>query len=126
MRVTAEQQIHIEQLKVLAQSRRVASRVAVDGGWDAFPSSERIQAIRLRGARGEVAFRVGGSLVFPGDVMMNLPHLPGFEGFLWRLLGSTGNDPPLDTARRTDGHDGPNEGSAGRDPDKRLEQTDPG
>src|SRR5438477_3421120 len=41
------------QLKVLAQSRRVASRVAVDGGWDAFPSSERIQAIRLRGARGE-------------------------------------------------------------------------
>ena len=78
------------QIKVLAESPRVAKRVEVAGGWDFFPSSGRIKAIRLRGIKGEAAFRVGGTLVIPGDAMMNLPHLPGFEGFVWRLLGSTG------------------------------------
>ena len=87
-------------MRVLAESPRVATRVKVDGGWDAFPSSDRIRAIRLRGMKGEAVFRVGGSLVIPGDAMMNLPHLPGFEGFIWRLLGSTGG-PRVTTIAKT-------------------------
>src|SRR5207253_2809342 len=47
-----------------------------------------------RSRAGEAVFVVqsGGhaSLLF-GDTMMNLPHLPGLDGLLFRLLGSTGS-----------------------------------
>jgi hypothetical protein len=82
------------QLRILAGEgfrARVAKQVPVDGGWEQLPADARIRAIPIRGARGEMALHAGGTLCLPGDVMMDLPHLPGMEGFLWRILGSTGS-----------------------------------
>lgn len=74
--------------------RRVESLVPVDGHWDDLPPDPDIRAEPLQGSRfGEAALvvRTGErvSLLF-GDTVMNLPHLPGAQGLLWRLLGSTG------------------------------------
>jgi hypothetical protein len=68
----------------------------VDGAWDLLPRDGALEAVPLAGSRaGEAALvvRSGGgaraSLLF-GDTVMNLPHRPGLEGLLLRLLGSSG------------------------------------
>lgn len=73
---------------------RVAAVVPVDGHWDDLPPDPDVRAEPLRGSRyGEAALVVRSgdrtSLLF-GDTVMNLPHLPGAQGLLLRLLGSTG------------------------------------
>lgn len=69
---------------------KVARVAPVDGGWELFPRDGRVRLVELRGARGEIALRVGGTLCFPGDVFMNVPDFGGIERFLWRTLGSIG------------------------------------
>ena len=81
------------QLRVLADGSvrgRVAKKVAVDGGSDQLPADARVRVHRLRGTRGEVATSARGTLVFPGDAVMNLPHFGGAAGLFFRLVGSTG------------------------------------
>jgi hypothetical protein len=74
---------------------RVRQAVAVDGHWDALPPDPALRAETLDGVKaGEAAFVVeseGRTSVLLGDTMMNLPHLPGFEGLVFRLLRSTGS-----------------------------------
>jgi hypothetical protein len=75
---------------------RVAQVVPVDGGWDALPRDEALEARPLSGSRsGEAAILVrsaGGarvSVLF-ADTVMNIPHQPGVGGLLLRLIGSSG------------------------------------
>ena len=63
----------------------------MEGGWSDFPADARIRLITLRGTRGEIALHAGRALAFPGDVLMNLLHLTGLEGFILRTLGATGS-----------------------------------
>ena len=73
---------------------RVAEVAEVDGGYDALPPDPGMRLEALDGVKGgEVVVVVTSgsrvSLLF-GDAVMNLPHLPGLQGFLFKLLGSTG------------------------------------
>jgi hypothetical protein len=73
---------------------RIAEVVAVDGAIEDLPRNQGIEWISLRGTKpGEMAMLVRdgptSSLCF-GDAIMNLPHLPGLDGFLFRLIRSTG------------------------------------
>jgi hypothetical protein len=74
----------------------VERKVAVDGGLDLLPSDPALAAVPLEGVRGGEAVLLvrsaGGAratLVF-GDAVMNVPHRPGLEGLILRLLGSSG------------------------------------
>jgi hypothetical protein len=72
----------------------VAAIVAVDGDLDALPRDRALRSEALDGTRSAepvLAVTSGSrtSLLF-GDAVMNLPHLPGLEGLLLRLIGSTG------------------------------------
>lgn len=74
----------------------VEAKVQVDGGLDLLPADPAIAAVPLEGVRrGEAVLLVRSAdgaratLVF-GDAVMNLPHRPGPEGLLLRLLGSSG------------------------------------
>jgi hypothetical protein len=81
------------QLRVLANAgvrERLAKKVAVDGGAEDLPAGGRVRVHSLHGTAGEVAVSAGGTLCFPGDVLMNLPHFGGVAGLLFRVLGSTG------------------------------------
>jgi hypothetical protein len=77
-------------------AKAVGAVVAVDGALDALPRDPALAVETLSGSKTEEAVLVArspdgarASLLF-GDAVMNLPHLPGLEGFLLRLIGSTG------------------------------------
>ena len=80
-----------------APARQYVARVAgVDGALSALPVDPALEALPLEGSRsGEAALLVRSgpdrraTLVF-GDAVMNIPHRPGREGLLLRLLGSSG------------------------------------
>jgi hypothetical protein len=73
----------------------VEKKVAVDGGVALMPQDPALEVAALEGSRwNEWVLRVrspGGrvTLVF-GDAVMNIPHRPGLEGLVLRLLGSSG------------------------------------
>ena len=74
--------------------RRVSARVQVHSHWSDLPPDPGVRAEPLEGSRfGEAALVVRSgsraSLLF-GDTVMNLPHLPGLEGRILSLIGSTG------------------------------------
>lgn len=84
--------------KVVTPARataRVAAVVSVDGDYSLLPEDSALSSEVVEGAEGEGVFvhrDTDGnvSLVF-NDVFMNLPdRLPGFQGFLVGLFGSTG------------------------------------
>ena len=84
--------------KVVAPERaaaRVAEVVPLDGDYSLLPKDAALSSEIVEGAEGEGVFvhrdpSAKVSLVF-NDVFMNLPDdLPGFQGFLIKLLGSTG------------------------------------
>jgi hypothetical protein len=73
---------------------RIAEVVAVEGTIEDLPRGQGIDWVSLRGTKpGEMAMLVrdgsSSSLCF-GDALMNLPHLPGLDGLLFRLIRSTG------------------------------------
>jgi hypothetical protein len=84
-------------LKVLCPEgarKKVEEVVAVDGTYADLPADERVSLHHLDGvSRGEGYLHVrsegGTSLVF-NDVLFNMPHLPGLQGLVLRLVGSTG------------------------------------
>ena len=74
---------------------RVEQRVPVDGGWEDAPRDRNVSVVPIEGTKLDEPVLLassGGrsSLCFFGDTVMNLPHLPGLDGLLLRLLGSTG------------------------------------
>jgi hypothetical protein len=74
--------------------KTVGEVVTVDGTYEDFPSDPDVAVTYLEGVKRregfvEVRSRDGVSLVF-NDVIFNQPHLPGMNGFVMRLLGSTG------------------------------------
>lgn len=84
-------------LKVLCArefQKKISEVVPVDGDIDDLPKDANVKLIRLRGTKGlEPLLAVtneGRTTICMGDAVMNIPHLKGFEGFLLRLLGSTG------------------------------------
>lgn len=76
---------------------RVSRVVAVDGDFTALPSDPALRGEPVRGVRlGEHVFFVKSSpgagrvTLILNDVVFNHPHVPGFGGFLLRMVGSTG------------------------------------
>lgn len=74
--------------------KRVEQVVAVDGSYDDVPADAAVRARHLEGVgRGEGVLEVrspdGVTLVL-NDIVFNQPHLPGFFGLVYRLLGSSG------------------------------------
>ena len=95
--IAAFKQRHPE-LRVLAgegSRKRVEEKVHVDGSWNDAPRDPDVTVEHLGGTKVDeavVSVRSGGrvSLCFFGDTLMNLPHMPGLGGLLFRLLGSSG------------------------------------
>ncbi|HWN68909.1 MAG TPA: hypothetical protein VNM90_14825 [Haliangium sp.] len=74
--------------------KKVEEVTAVDLTYDAFPGDESVSLAHLSGLReveGVLTVRSedGVTLVF-NDAVFNVPHLPGLQGVVMRLLGSTG------------------------------------
>src|SRR5688572_4130223 len=83
---------------------RVAKKVTVDGGLDELPADPGLRWELLAGCRDrEAAFLVGAGEVnlLVSDAVFNLPaRLPGFSGFMIRLVGSAGGPKVTWLARR--------------------------
>lgn len=85
------------EIKVLCPEgarKKVEEVVAVDGTYAELPADDRVSLHDIEGVgRGEGYLKVrsddGVSLVF-NDVFFNMPHKPGFQGLVLRLMGSTG------------------------------------
>lgn len=74
--------------------KKVEEVTAVDLTYDAFPGDGSVTLAHVAGVRdveGVMTVRSedGVTLVF-NDVVFNIPHLPGFQGVVMRLLGSSG------------------------------------
>jgi hypothetical protein len=74
--------------------KKVEEVVEVDGTYADLPADERVSLRYLDGVAKregylEVRSESGTSLVF-NDVMFNMPHLPGLQGLVLRIVGSTG------------------------------------
>jgi hypothetical protein len=82
-----------------AASRPAIERVVkVDGDAGALPADPALRFVPIEGAsngEGVLVVRSGprASLVVC-DLILAVPHLPGFWGLLWRLLGFTGEPAP--------------------------------
>ena len=71
---------------------KVAQLVPVDGHYDAFPSDPDVRLETLEGTKeGVLHVRSAGrvSLAFT-DAIFNMPHAGGFNGFVLRIIGSSG------------------------------------
>lgn len=73
---------------------KVEEVVTVNGDYGDLPADPRVRLEHLDGVRdGEGIMRVesddGVTLVF-NDLVFNMPHMPGFSGFVMRVLGSSG------------------------------------
>jgi hypothetical protein len=73
---------------------RIDQAAPVDGTQEDLPSNGEVQWIPLRGTKADEAVMLvrhsgQASLCF-GDAVMNLPHLRGIDGLLFRLIRSTG------------------------------------
>jgi hypothetical protein len=74
---------------------KVEEKVPVDGSWDDVPRDPNLSVVPIAGTRVAEPVLIArnngrASLCFFGDAVMNLPHLPGLEGLVLRLIGSTG------------------------------------
>ena len=74
--------------------RRVAKKVRVDGNLSLLPADPSLAHVALEGssiAEQVLSVRSGRrtTLVF-NDTLFNLPKLPGFKGWVYGLIGSTG------------------------------------
>lgn len=73
---------------------KVELAVPVDGGPELIPSGLGLSGEILEGVKiGEMAFVVAHGdrkTLILNDALFNQPHLPGFQGFVMRLIGSTG------------------------------------
>ncbi|MEZ4366662.1 MAG: hypothetical protein R2939_10300 [Kofleriaceae bacterium] len=85
-------------------TRRVAAKVAVDGGLGRLPADPALGWELLRGAPAEAVFLhrgPGGVTAIFNDALFNLPdRLPGLAGKVVGLLGSTGGPKVTRIARR--------------------------
>ena len=73
---------------------KVEEVVTVNGDYGDLPADQHVRLEHLDGVRdGEGVMRVesddGVTLVF-NDLVFNMPHMPGFSGFVMRVLGSSG------------------------------------
>ena len=79
---------------------KVELAVPVDGGPELIPAGLGLTGEILDGVKiGEMAFVVdhgAKKTLILNDALFNQPHLPGFQGFMLRLVGSTG---PLKVTR---------------------------
>ena len=91
-------------LAMPASRARVAQRVAVDGDYGRLPTGGAVTFAPLAGVPAEAVFihaaPDGGETLVFNDGFMNLPaRLPGFKGWVVKLIGSTGGLKVTWTAR---------------------------
>ena len=77
-----------------ARKKRIGKAVAVDGFYDALPPTPPLTVRYLDGVAKregylELVEPSGTSLIF-NDALFNQPHLPGFFGFVYKTIGSSG------------------------------------
>jgi hypothetical protein len=74
--------------------KRIGKAVPIDGSYDALPATPPLTVRYLDGVARkegylEVADDAGTTLIF-NDAVFNQPHLPGFFGFVYKTIGSSG------------------------------------
>lgn len=73
---------------------KVEEVVKVSGSYEDFPSDPDVALEYVDGVKGaEGVMRVksaDGTTLVLNDVVFNMPHMPGFAGFVMRMLGSSG------------------------------------
>ncbi len=83
---------------------RVAEVVAVDGTYESFPNDEVVRVETLLGTKeGEGVMIVqgdGGATLVLNDVLFNMPHAPGFGGFLLKTLTASSGGPKVSRLAR--------------------------
>jgi hypothetical protein len=89
-------------VRVLAPGRdreRIAEIVQVDGAFEDLPPDPAVEVVTVAGFKtgeGMAVVRSGGrTSLLVADVVLNVPNGPGFPGFLFRVLGMTGDRPSL-------------------------------
>jgi uncharacterized protein DUF4336 len=87
-----------------ASANRVAKRCRVDGTLSDLPTDARLRWQPLAGVPAEAVMihtdDAGRETLIFNDALMNLPaRLPGFKGFLVKLIGSTGGPKVTRTAK---------------------------
>jgi hypothetical protein len=88
----------IEFLTGPKSQRRVGQMVPVAGGWERLPKGIGLQVIPVAGSSVDEPWllsRSGSSsevadLCMPGDSVMNVAHFGGVQGFIMKLIGTTG------------------------------------
>jgi len=83
---------------------KVAEVVAVDGSYADLPADAAVELQTLEGTKqreGVMLVRdAGGTSIVLNDIVFNMPHAPGFKGFVLRLFGSSGGAKITPIARR--------------------------
>ena len=83
---------------------RVAEAVAVDGTYDTFPNDDVVSMETLEGTKeGEGAMTVqgeGGATLVLNDVVFNMPHAPGFTGFVLKAITASSGGPKVSRISR--------------------------
>jgi hypothetical protein len=89
-------------VRVLAPARdraRIGEIVAVDGAFEDLPPDPAVELVTVAGFKtgeGMAVVRSGGrTSLLVADVVLNVPNGPGLAGFLFRVLGMTGDRPSL-------------------------------
>ncbi len=83
---------------------RVAEVVAVDGTYESFPNDDVLKMETLEGTKeGEGAMTVQGEIgatLVLNDVLFNMPHAPGFGGFVLKTLTASSGGPKMSRLAR--------------------------
>jgi hypothetical protein len=79
-----------------AARKKVAEKVEVDATCEEFLPKMGVTVYDMPGVKPielcyELKLASGGKALVFTDALMNMPHLPGFDGWLMKLLGSTGS-----------------------------------
>jgi len=89
-------------VRVLAPGRdreRIARIVQVDGAFEDLPPDPAVEVVTVAGFKtgeGMAVVRSGGrTSLLVADVVLNVPNGPGPSGFLFKVLGMTGDRPSL-------------------------------
>ncbi len=73
--------------------KAIERKVRVDGTLDELPANSVLSTETAEGTRGEALFRVvdgGETSLIVSDLVFNLGNMPGLQGLVLRILGSTG------------------------------------
>ncbi len=83
---------------------RVAEVVAVDGTYDDFPHDDRVRMETLEGTKAAEGAMIvkgdSGTTLVLNDAVFNMPHVPGFMGFMLKSVTASSGGPKVSRIAR--------------------------